>query len=270
MTLPRAAMAYAKRGWPVLPLKPGQKVPATRNGLHDASTDPDQIRAWWTENKAYNVGLRTGIAFDVLDLDGPDALDELDKGGANATGEEFCGQIAGPIVLTGGGVHIYCRPTGLGNAAGLLPGIDWRGVGGYVVAPPSVHPNGRIYEWAVSYPIDTPLAVVPDWLRGLMTKPVGQTVGFYTGNNTGTPYGVKALEGELGRLAIASEGTRNDVLVRAAFRVGQLVASGDLEALDAAQRLLAVALRTGLGQTEAERTIESGMDAGHREPRRPR
>jgi hypothetical protein len=75
------------------------------------------------------------------------------------------------------------------------------------------------------------------------------------------------LKGELGRLACAPEGQRNDTLVRSAFRVGQLVADGKLDATDATGRLLTVALRIGLSGTEAERTIRSGLEAGLTRPR---
>src|SRR3954451_643265 len=69
-----AALAFAARDWPVFPLRPGEKVPliakaAGGNGCHDATTDPDQIRAWWEKHPTANVGLACGAAFWVLDVD---------------------------------------------------------------------------------------------------------------------------------------------------------------------------------------------------------
>jgi Bifunctional DNA primase/polymerase, N-terminal len=69
-----AAVAYAARGWPVLPLRPGGKAPLIAraeggHGVHDATIDPDRIRAWWAAHPAANVGLAAGAAFWALDVD---------------------------------------------------------------------------------------------------------------------------------------------------------------------------------------------------------
>src|SRR5579859_4487703 len=64
------AMAYARRGWPVFPCQPGAKMPATRHGFRDATTDPQQIRWWWDRQPAANVAIATGAPGpDVLDVD---------------------------------------------------------------------------------------------------------------------------------------------------------------------------------------------------------
>src|SRR5690242_2109256 len=69
-----AALAYAGHGWPVFPLKPRDKIPlipkaAGGNGVHDATTDTEQITAWWTAHPDANIGLAAGVAFWVLDAD---------------------------------------------------------------------------------------------------------------------------------------------------------------------------------------------------------
>jgi hypothetical protein len=66
------AVVYAEQGWPVFPLRPPANTPYTEHGFHDATTDGEQIRAWWAEHPTANVGIRTGIAFDVLDIDHDD------------------------------------------------------------------------------------------------------------------------------------------------------------------------------------------------------
>ena len=67
--LGRAALEYAANGYKVFPLVPGDKTPATENGFYAATTDLNQIKAWWTRNPNYNIGLLAGEGFVVIDLD---------------------------------------------------------------------------------------------------------------------------------------------------------------------------------------------------------
>ena len=121
-----AAIEYAERGWPVLPIKPREKVPAgslVPHGLRDATIDAATIRAWWKRLPEANVGLATGIAFDALDVDGDD--------GVRALGEAIPldgPTIDGPTVTTGTGVHVYVAVTGIGNRAGLVPHVNFERV----------------------------------------------------------------------------------------------------------------------------------------------
>jgi hypothetical protein len=138
-----AALRYAKWGWPVFPLKAGSKQPATRNGFKDATTDTERIQAWWTTHPDSNIGLPTGLAFDVIDVDtphGPVSLAELIAAGDVP-------DTHGQVATASGGLHLYIPPTGDGNRAGIMAGIDYRGAGGYVVAPPSAR-GGRGHSWS--------------------------------------------------------------------------------------------------------------------------
>lgn len=158
-----AALAYAERGWPVLPLMPREKRPLGRlvkNGLNEATSDQTLILKWWMDTPTANIGLRTGVAFDVLDVDGPDgvaSMAELAPGYWHP----------GPVASTGKGFHLLFNLTGARNAAKKLPGLDFRGQSGYIVAPPSVHPNGHSYLWRRDGNIPDPT----DWLDQLVTKP---------------------------------------------------------------------------------------------------
>lgn len=133
------ALEYAAQGLPVFPCIPGAKRPATKHGFHDASADADQIRSWWDRWPAANIGLPTGAQFDCIDVDGRVGHESL----ALLTAlPEIIGQ-----TLTPRGTHLYIHPTGRGNRAALVPGIDYRGAGGYVVAPPSRLSDGGVYRW---------------------------------------------------------------------------------------------------------------------------
>lgn len=142
--LATAALWYARNGIDCFPLRPGEKRPATKHGLHDATTDPQQIRAWWAATPQANIGIRTGIRFDVIDIDGPHGYLSL----ADLRDQNAVPPILGKVHTARGGAHLYVPATGRGNKAGLLAGIDYRGENGYVVAPPSASAvTGTRWTW---------------------------------------------------------------------------------------------------------------------------
>jgi hypothetical protein len=268
-----AALAYARHGIPVLPLhtpapgggcscergqaceRPG-KHPRTRHGLTDASVDPRRLDMWWDRWPAANVGLRTGVVMDVADVDSAEGWHGLRHllGGAMPVGPE--------VRTGGGGWHFWFDPTGYGNRVRLLPGVDWRGVGGYVVAPPSQHASGGAYRW-ICGPGER-LAGSPATLLDLLAGPV------FAPNEQAIAhperYAAAALEAEADRVARAPVGARNDTLNRAAFALGRLVGAGLLDTHIATTELAAAAAFAGLGRVETRRTIRSGLTAGRRQP----
>lgn len=140
--LMESALTYARWGWPVCPLKPRAKTPATRNGFKDATTDPERIAAWWSRHRDSNIGLPTGIAFDVIDIDVPDGISVYQQ----LLAEDRA--VHGHVVTASGGSHLYIKPTGRGCSTRWKPGADFRGQGGYVVAPPStLGARGRAWTW---------------------------------------------------------------------------------------------------------------------------
>jgi len=162
-----AALGYARLEWPVFKLN-GKVPPAGSKGFQDATTDMRHVRAWWRKDKA-NIGIATGAAnLLVLDIDpdhgGEKSLRELERrhGKLPKTVEVRTG---------GGGRHIYFRNVAdIGSSAGRIgKGLDTRGHGGYVVAPPSVHKSGNSYEW-INSPEDTEVADPPDWLIDLCER----------------------------------------------------------------------------------------------------
>lgn len=261
-----AALAYAGRGWPVLACRGRSKVPLLDHGLHDATTDADQIRAWWERWPTANVGLVTGVCFDVLDVDGPEGETAL----TGALPDTEAATVDGPTVVTGKGWHVYVAPTGLGNRAGVVAHVDWRGAGGYVIAPPSLHPSGARYIWehpgCPLFGPDAPLQPVPAWLLELL-QPPRPAIAAVPRLSIADSYGRRALEGELGRLATAPAGERNTILHAAAVRLGQLVGVGTLDAGEVAAGLAAVAQRVGLADREIEGTVRSGLTFGIAHPR---
>jgi Bifunctional DNA primase/polymerase, N-terminal/Primase C terminal 1 (PriCT-1) len=141
-----------------------------RNGSHSGSRSEDVIRHWWRVAPHANIGLVTGDVI-VLDVDRRDGGDQSLKALEHRHGELSSTWRA----LTGGGEHVYfSRPAvQIPCSAKLLgPGLDIRGVGGYVVAPPSVHISGRIYAWSVDHhPDEVPIAPMPEWMVRALKAP---------------------------------------------------------------------------------------------------
>lgn len=159
------AQALLGLGYSVIPLKPRQKTPLLKSWapFQERVATKAEVTAWWEKWPDANVGIVCGAVSNVfvLDIDGPD--------GKASVSERTLPETA--VAVTGNGEHYYFKHPGfkVGNRAGLLPGIDIRGDGGYVVAPPSVHPNGMDYSWDWQRsPDDVNIADAPQWLLDLL------------------------------------------------------------------------------------------------------
>jgi hypothetical protein len=238
------ARAYAQRRWPVFPLhsiresqcscgaagckSPG-KHPRTARGLTEATSDSKQVAAWWRQWPDANIALRTGDVFVVLDVDpkhgGDEALAEL---------EAAHGRLPETwrVKTGGGGAHLFFQPplgAPLRNSAGKLgPGLDVRGVGGYVVAGHSNHISGSDYVWDVElHPALIPLAPMPEWMVALLRAPTAPK----DDGTDGTDW-VALLQG-------VPAGQRND----AATRIAGHFARRGLPAAEVAEILLGFGAR---------------------------
>lgn len=302
------ALAYANDGgWPVIPLRPGTKRPATPNHTAEtcdrsdprcnsttghqgweqrALTDPGRIHRTWNQTP-YGVGIACGPAgLVVIDLDtgngisGADSLAQLERDHGHQLPATFT------VATPSGGRHLYYRrPPGttIRNSAGTLaPGIDIRAAGGYVVAPPTITTAG-------SYEVidDTWPPTLPDWFSQLLDPPTAATPARpkpkpVEPSTSATAdrvdrYVTAAVDGELARLANAGAGRRNHSLFCAAVALGQLVAAGALDRPDVEQLLERTASpwygipgRKGgdpFTPTEARAAITSGLRRGLNEPR---
>ena len=173
MSVLQTALAYANKSIRVVPIKQGEKRPPMQGWQNAATSDPTTIRTWFEgQFKDCGLGIATGDFRDryliVIDIDdreqfsGSDTLADL---------EELNGKLPETVeVITGsGGRHIYFltdQPIRNEASGRLGQGIDIRGIGGQVLAPPTVHPNGKTYEWvegrsiAEHKPADMPLWMV--------------------------------------------------------------------------------------------------------------
>jgi len=188
------AITYLYYDFSIIPLLPGDKKPCAEwTQYQHEIADQKQIDGWWEKWPDANIGIVTGAISNVvvLDVDGQEGLDTIKQYDIPKT----------PYARTGGGgLHYYFKHPGFEcrNFARKLPGIDFRGDGGYVVAPPSIHPNGTRYEWIVA-PWEVRPAECPDWLLDLLTA---------------RPKAVPDDDAE-----VIPEGKRNDTLTRLAGKM---------------------------------------------------
>lgn len=146
-TLLASALWYASQGLRVFPLAPGTKIPRKGSrGCLDATTDSEQIRAWWKAEPSANIGIATGHLVDVVDIDGPTGQASRAAQWDDVFGHIDADALGKVLTPRPGGMHIYVPATGEGNGAAIAPGVDYRGAGGYVVAPPSRTDVGT-YRW---------------------------------------------------------------------------------------------------------------------------
>jgi Bifunctional DNA primase/polymerase, N-terminal len=251
----RRALAFAESGWPVFPCQSGQKIPATRHGFLDATTDPEQITRWFTRHPESNLAIATGAP-------GPDVLD-VDQHGAAGNGFAAFNRLTRAGLLDGasayvrtpsGGLHAYF--TGTGQRNGHLPAhhIDFRSTGGYVLTPPS-QIDGKPYQLLKTAEGRGGL----DWAAAtrLLQPPEQQP----------RPASRHDLDSDISRLAgwVArqGEGNRNAGLYWAANRALDADSAADLSPLAVAAR------QAGLDEQEVQRTLDSARNTGQAHPFHP-
>jgi hypothetical protein len=167
------ARKLGSRGMAISPCK--GKIPLTPHGCLDATTDIAQIETWWAQWPDANIAIATGprSGIWVLDID-------ADKGGEESIKDLEQKHFAIPptveSITGGGGRHLFFRlpdfdeaPEIKNSVGKLAPGIDVRGDGGYVIAPPSIHPDSkRAYRWSVDCASE--FADAPVWLIALIAR----------------------------------------------------------------------------------------------------
>lgn len=163
-----AALAYRRRGWSVIPVEPHAKRPLLAwRAFQTRLASEAEVAVWYRQYPEANVAIVTGALSGLVVLD----VDPRHGGEASLAAFE---STHGPLPPTlesltgGGGRHLYFRHPGehCPNRVGLEPGLDLRGDGGCIVAPPSIHPSGRAYAWREGHgPGERAPATLPAALR---------------------------------------------------------------------------------------------------------
>jgi len=170
------AKRYQAAGWAIFPVK--GKIPTTLHGVLDASVECHLADIWFERFPDRGVALATGKTSGVwvLDLDGEVGLASM------ARLQQEHGDLPKTVgSKTGRGFHLFWKMPEDGDvrnsASQVAEKIDVRGTGGYVVLPPSPHPDGKLYEWLKGRsPTDIPIVAAPEWLVGLAQGPKVETV----------------------------------------------------------------------------------------------
>lgn len=193
------ARKYKANGWSVFPLKHGTKdEPAVKWGEYRERMATDEELIEWFLKQNNNIGIATGKLSNltVLDADGATGISEIIR----------LGLVSPVTAITGsGGKQLFFKHTGETNKRTSTDhqGLDSRGEGGYVVAPPSLHPSGMKYRWASGNIPNS--SVLPIWPKGLLEKTVCST----TVTQGSDPWIIKALAG-------VGSGDRHRTLIRLA------------------------------------------------------
>jgi putative DNA primase/helicase len=265
-----AALAYARRGWPVFPCN-SLKRPLTPHGFHDASSDQAQIRGWCWDAALVAVATGQPSGIVVLDID-------IREGGSGIDSLELLGINFHPQTATAhtpsGGIHVFYVWPGyeVPSSAGKIgPYLDVRGDSGYIILPPG---TGRF--WDPHLGSDTPLASMPEWMV-IRDPSIGQPVGTSKPVGELNAYCEAALDNAFRRIIGAPSGQQEETLNREAYGLGRLVGSWGmpprlaLETLQlAAARMPSFDRRRPWRPKEFERKISASFTAGLRQPRERR
>lgn len=236
----------ADMGLSCFPIREGSKKP-DESWKHRQTNMPSsaEIEKWDSEvsNIAIVTGMISGIF--VLDVDSDDALIEARNKGLIAPTRE---------VKTGRGIHFYYRMPDfqVKNRAGIIPKVDVRGEGGFVVGAGSIHPDGHKYFCSNEAPIAAAPSALLDLLRPKKHR---------------SPH-LNEMRQLIVSLRESPEGQRNDTLNRVAFRIGQLAAAGKIDRDEIESELHDAGRACGLDDREIESTLDRAIEEGIAAPRR--
>lgn len=249
------ALAYAERGFSVIPIKPGDKKPLIPwTEFQKRRATDEEITSWWSMNPNANIGIVTGEISNlfVVDIDTDEGRSNID---AIISDSVVCPTVTTPR----GGQHLYFKyPAGtkITIGANVIPGSDFRGNGGFVVAPPSVNGNGKSYDWLLNIN-DTPLCDLPGAYINIIStlKQTGNICKVARGENLTYVRSDETLSYK--PYTILQKGTRDNDL----FHLANCLIKGgcELEIASQAIEILANNSNPPFPQAEVKAKIESAL-----------
>ena len=289
-----AALSLAAAGLPVFPAG-ADKRPLLAGWQEKATTEEEQLRKWWDTHPAAVPAIVVGRAgLVVIDCDRhPGGKDGIEAFNRLLSAND--GKLANvPIAKTAnGGAHLFFKqPKGepFGNGRGELPdGIDVRGVGGFVIAPGAVLPDGKRWQIVNGRPLLADafeagtIPELPQWLADIIRpdrQPNGRGIDEYAPDLADMPeansslrckaYAAAALQGAAAELGASASGKRNATLNAVAFRLGRMIERGWIEEETVSNALLGACDANNYlrehGHRATTKTIQSGIQAGRKQP----
>lgn len=236
-----SATFYAQHNIKTFPVKRQGKYPLCQHGFKSATDNEVVLQEWNKQFPNCNIGIPTGAINNifVVDIDGVSGEQSL------AAFENTYGKLNAATVNTGKGRHLYFKmPKDIAincSVRTVAPGIDIRGNGGYVVAPPSIHPNGNKYTWE-NFDFSQDFPTAPEWLIDLIINSEKSKIDFL-----------------LEEIANAPEGTRNDTLISDTVKICHSANKQFRDVSEVKEDIINAALESGLPKTEVIKTVNNGI-----------
>ena len=239
-------------GFSIFPLHPNGKTPLVPWKPYQlVKPDWPQIEQWLERYPDANIGIVTGAISGIVavDFDSQEAFETAQRKGL--LGNALINQ-------TGRGYHaIFPYPdTPIQTTTGILPNVDVRGDGGYIVSPPSIHPDGHVYRW-LDGDLDLTKVQMPAKMHDLLT---GKSQ--HVSQPSPSLIIPAPLQRQCDLVANAPQGSRNDQLNKSAYSVAQMIGGGLMDQHLATGELTISALQAGLPPAEILATITSALNAG--------
>jgi hypothetical protein len=238
-----AALAYAEKGFSVIPVQSDKKPYVKWEPFQKRKADPEEIKGWWTEHPTAMIGIVTGSisGISVIDIDEHQGQEEIQR--------YIPDSLLIPTAQTPrGGQHLYfSTPTPpIANNTRIIPGCDFRGEGGYIISPPSMNGTGKPYSWLPGLSLaEVDLPALPEPYILLINKCMkGGLRGEYRGDVTQV-------------VTLFTQGRRDNDL----FHVANALAKGGMPENEIVQviELLAQSCNPPFPQNEIKAKVESAI-----------
>jgi len=265
-----AALQYLQGGYSVIPLERGSKKALVKWKQYQTERpEPETVEKWFRKWPEANIGIITGAisGIFVVDVDSSEGLEALQERGDWPDV---------PHVKTSKIGHYYFRfpADGVRNATGVLPGVDIRGEGGLVAAPPSVHHSGVLYEWAAPGPLQD----APEWFLQLLAEKAEQKTielpepqrthlnGKADDPDQSRRFIAGCLRHEVEKIHNAADGTKHQQLLKSATYLAGYIPTGFITEAEIEQALFEAVAHRAADQKNALDTIHDGIKYGTKKP----
>lgn len=260
---------YLARGWYLIPLRDGAKIPSIGDWVNTASNDQVIVLGWLRRAPAMNLGVVCGAksGFFAVDIDNKGERTGMDSLRRLQQSDRRLPETLTQITASGAMHMLYQADADFDppSSKDFVPGIEVRGRGAQIVISPSVIGQGR-YAWEN---FNVKIAAPPRWLVEQLTRKPrsiserARVHRFDRVSSDNRP--LSRIEGAAAKVAGEREGNRNKLLNWATYVAGDAAAKGGIDPNYVAHRMYAAGRAAGLDHKETEATVNSGLRAANKE-----